>query len=399
MIETASRSYLGQTFSDGASSPDSLTSEPISFATGRVTTVPVSTIEHRDSTHFTNHTYHHTSTTHSRHPEATAHTNYAREVPGVKVTSKARAVSVSPKKRTRSPVQSSQASSQRGQIHHATSFDYGQSGIGVSPNVSGSLQFSHYSRSFDHENGIVRKLFSQTVGDPHSSNTPHTNVKSNLSQSLNIQSSDSSVGSLPLRAISLDEVEKQMTAEVASPDSNIPFSLLNSTTINSVVPLSQSTPSEQTQLLFQPSMFNSAVLSQNVAQTQSVSISVKPPTPITIQSFPQTKPIVLSTPLFEHTSTPNQSFPPIPPLMHSAGMKAAPITCNGGVAADTPERPPSGATFHSPSSLDQMPQRALSEPVFTHMHNGTPVRPPTSIQPSVSTCAVIIVNCNTPHPH
>ena len=394
MLETAGRSYLGQTFSDGASSPDSLTSEPISFATGRVTTVAVSTVKHRDSTHFTNPTQHHTSTSNSRHSEATAHTNYAREVPGVKVTSKARAVSVSPKKRAHSPLRSNQASSRRGQMHHANSFDHDLSGSGVSPNVTGSLQFSHYSRSFDHGNGIVRKLFSHTVGDPHYSDTSHTNFESDLSQSLNVQSSGSSVGSLPLRAISLDEVEKQMTAEVASPDSNIPFSLLSSTTSDTVAPLSQSTPQQtQQNVLFQPLIDSAVVLSHSVAvdsRTQPASVSVKPPTPITIHNFPHTKPNVLSTPLLEHITTSNHSFPSIPPLMHSAGMKAAPITTNGSVAADTPKRPPSSGVFHTPSSLGQMPQRALSEPVFTHMHNGTPMRTPANLQHVVGTCKLTL---------
>lgn len=374
LLETASRSYLGQTFSDGASSPESLTSEPISFATPKAGAVTVSTVEHRNSTHFTTPTQYQATTSSTRQFEAPARTSYPKEVPGVKVTSSTRAVSVSPKKRTHSPQRSRHAPPQRGQMRHAASFDCGQSGIGLSSNVTGSLLFSHDSQSFDNGNGIVRKLFSQTVSDPCSSNTPHRNVESNLSHSVNIQSSGNSVGSLPLTAISLDEVEKQMTAEVASPDSNIPFSLLNSTTTttNSIAPLSQSTPSEQAQrnVLSQPSIFNPGP----VSQTQSLSISVKPPTPITVHNFSQATANVLLTPRPEHLS---QSFPPIPPLMHSAGMKAAPITSN--VMADTPKRPPSAGVFHSPSSFGRMPQKSFSDPV-----TGMSVKTPNSVQSVVS---------------
>ena len=321
MIETASRNYLGQNFSDGASSPDSFTSEPIQFATAGPTTVTVasSTVEqHNAQPHPT---YQATPVT----PVA-----YPVKVPGVRVTS--RTNTVSPQKTSHSLTTDP---SRSGQLQHAASFD---NIFGFTPN---SARSSDHSRSFDHSSGIVRKLFSQNEQND------------TLSHSLNYPASDRTPSSVPLRAVSLDEVEKQMTAEVSSPEANIPFSFLNSKPSN--------TPSEQ-RVLLQPSMFDTATPSPVkahsepvVVQGQPSSISVQPPTPVTSQ--------------FQTLSGHEQSFPPVPPLMHSAGMKAAPKEPLGKLSSVTPHQ--------TPSQTNGQPRRASSEPTSQGRNS-------VSVQPTVS---------------
>ena len=318
MIETASRNYLGQNFSDGASSPDSFTSEPIQFATAASTTVtvPSSTVEQ------------HNTQPHPTH-EATPVTPAAFpvKVPGVRVTS--RTNTVSPQKTSHSLTTDP---SRSGQLQHAASFD---NIFGFTPN---SARSSDHSRYFDHSSGIVRKLFSQNEQND------------TLSHSLNYPTSNQTPSSVPLRAVSLDEVEKQMTAEVSSPEANIPFSFLNSKPSN--------TPSDQ-RVLLQPSMFDTTTPSPVKAhsepvQSQPSTISVQPPTPVTSQS--------------QTLSGHEQSFPPVPPLVHSAGMKAAPKESLGKLASNTPHQ--------TPPLTNGQPHRASSEPTSQG-------RTSVSVQPTV----------------
>ncbi len=299
MLETASRSYLGQAFSDGTSSPDSLTSEPIQFATNGASTPASSTVEHRN-----------THSTPTQHTKIVAPASYPVKVPGVRVTS--RSGSVSPRKQSRS--------CKANQYQHAASFD--DDHFSTTPNSARDLHSSDHSRSFKQGGGIVRKLFNQS------------DQSGVLSQSMNFPPvSTVHPSSVPLRAISLDEVEKQMTAEVSTPELNIPFSLL--TTSANIHPPEPQQPS----ILLQPSMFVSTaapspIKTHSTVTSQPLAFSVQPPTPITTQQ--------------------DHSFPPIPPLMHSAGMKAPPI--NG---AQPPRRNSSDSAFQVPS----IPHRAVSDPM------------------------------------
>ncbi len=318
MLETANRSYLGQAFSDSTSSPDSLTSEPIQFATNGASTPASSTVEQRN-----------THSTPTQHTKIVTPASYPVKVPGVRVTS--RSGSVSPQKQSRSCM------ANQYQFQHAASFDNDH--FGTTPNSARNVHSSDHSRSLNQDSGIVRKLFNQS------------DQNGVLSQSMNFPPvSTRPPSSVPLRAISLDEVEKQMTAEVSTPELNIPFSLL--TTSANIHPPEPQQPS----ILIQPSMFvstaaSSPIKTHSTVTTQPLAFSVQPPTPITTQQ--------------EH------SFPPIPPLMHSAGMKAPPIKPTNG--AQSPRRNLSDSVFQVPS----IPHRAVSDP----MPRG---KSQTVIQPTVS---------------
>ncbi len=290
---------MGQTFSDGTSSPDSLVSEPVQFNTHGVSTLSSSTVECR-STH----------STPKQHTNIVSPASYPVKVPGVRVTS--RSGSVSPQKQSR-PYKGNQ-------FQHAASFD--------SISGSGSLPSSN---SFNPDSGIVRKLFTQCEQN------------GSLSQSVNSPSlSTEPPSSVPLQAISLDELEKQMAAEVSTPELNVPFSLLT-TSANST-----SSEYQPKNVLLQPSMFVSTAApfpaKEHPVVSQPVSLSIQPPTPITSQ----------------HPSLGQQGylFPSIPPLMHSAGMKAPPITQTDSTLPL--QRRSSDSAFHAPVTP---PHRAVSDPM------------------------------------
>ena len=233
-------------------------------------------------------------------------------------------------------------------------------------------------------NRIVRKLFGpdSTSEDcepaPATSSTSSDTLQSLFSQSSgeservpNVASADKGSELLQLKAISLAEIEQQMKAEAPSPERTIPFALFHST--------AQTQPDahsghdqhvslgERTQVLLQPSAFVTTPLSTSVNSPQvttaitteyvhspsqgvhqlarnvstspvqsstspvghshplpstrgSVSILVAPPSPVVTQNC--SSGTFMSPSAHTHLT---QSFPPIPPLMHSPGMKAAPI--------------------------------------------------------------------------
>lgn len=156
----------------------------------------------------------------------------------------------------------------------------------------------------------------------------------------------SSKGPLPLQAISLAEIESQLKAEVPSPDAanlSETFILLSKDSSR------EGSAQEAKQVLLQPSAFSvatsgSSSSSESVsppcsgrhtvtstARPHPVGITVEPPTPVASHSQGL---LFMATPTapgpgLSHshivTSPPTNPFPPIPPLMHSPGMKAAPI--------------------------------------------------------------------------
>ena len=228
-------------------------------------------------------------------------------------------------------------------------------------------------------NRIVRKLFGPDTTSGDCEPTPATSSSSsNTLQTLFSQSSGESERvpstvsankgtDVQLKAISLAEIEQQMKAEAPSPEGAIPFTLFNST--SHTQPDAHSgrdqhvSPDEKAQVLLQPSAFVTTPLNTSVNSPQvttavtteyafspsqgarnvstspvqsfaspaghsrpllstpgTVSILVAPPSPVVTQ--------IRSSGTFMSPSTHSrltQSFPPIPPLMHSPGMKAAPI--------------------------------------------------------------------------
>ena len=180
------------------------------------------------------------------------------------------------------------------------------------------------------------------------------------------QSQGGGSGVLPLKVISLEQVEKQMVEDVPSPPVSLnPLSLFSSTTSQSssthTLP-----PSFSQQLLLQPSAFMTGTHTPTVTSTQPVSsqsshttpglnqqglpqfhtpggvvipnptpaVSVEPPSPV-ISLAPlfanvsgtASPPTAMKAPQFPGKSAaPDQTFPAIPPLMHSPGMRAAPVS-------------------------------------------------------------------------
>ena len=163
---------------------------------------------------------------------------------------------------------------------------------------------------------LVKRLFKTHSEDSTDSQTLETpNVIQNLFANVTSGNSFSSTSSqtfsspLTLKAVSLAEVERQITMEESI-----------STEYETNIPETQVTPSSvNTAVLLQPSMFSSPTPVENIApngqsgfenrlspvQTSQLQVNVQPPTP-----GPGTiKPI----------------FPSIPPLVNSPGMRAFPI--------------------------------------------------------------------------
>lgn len=203
-------------------------------------------------------------------------------------------------------------------------------------------------------------------------------------------------GVLPLKVISLEQVEKQMVEDVPSPPVSVnPLSLFTSTTLQqssahslssstakSSISSMQGTPSPQ-QLLLQPSAFmtstnaatvthaphlvssqssHSALNQQGVPHSyatggvnQSVAISVEPPSPV-VNLGPIFASEVSPLPGKSAPVIQDHSFPAIPPLMHSPGMRAVPVS-------QVPPQPQ--GLKGEPSSLATTTASARSQPSST----------------------------------
>ena len=234
-------------------------------------------------------------------------------------------------------------------------------------------------------NQVVRKLFSPdgTSGDKEhapnaSSYTPHTlqtlfsQASNNTGGSVGVPQMTSArmecSGSLPLNALSLTEIESQMKAELPSPERVATFTQFSSTAktqpATTTGSIRHTASDRRTRILLQPSAFvtappNTSVNTQHVttavtmdstskhapqyaqnmstpqiysaspvshsntqpSTSESVSVLVEPPSPVVIRSQSSgtfMSPLAHLPPL----------FPAIPPLMHSPGMKAAPIAAS-----------------------------------------------------------------------
>ena len=480
--DVTSKSYLGQTFSDSASSPDSLTSEPISFIARAATTSSTAPPSTKDDAH------HHQSAPMGRmtndqskgnslpvkqkNVKGSGRSTSPKNIPGAKKTSKKDVGrSVSPVKQrshlSQKQFSHSYASGQellKGRLHHAASFDQGRgypvnrensptNSQSSSPYKSGTgsqkggakpqkvvaqkqqkhIPFGVYetlvtqvweekndqtekhqvqSPSKEHGNRIVKKLFSSEERDIQPSAA--TTTMSVTLQSIFSQANASSVSysgpqiglphqsmakrPLPLEAVSLDEIEKQIVAEVPSPEVvNPPMGFNVQTQVGE-------------NILLQPSVFTSTVsgIQMGVKNTEStssgshkatsngegmISLTVEPPSPVVAQS--QNLASSLGSVLLQP-----QAFPSIPPVIHSPGMRAPPISSSipkGGEPSSlaTVRRHPV-ATVHKhqqvnhvhPSHKNEsagMPYRALSEPVLSGMTSVTSQHNPTVSSVAVRT--------------
>ncbi len=128
-------------------------------------------------------------------------------------------------------------------------------------------------------------------------------------------------------ALSVDEIEKRLTAE-APPSSNGAGTQViarsSTSPVKSVGKGSFASSSGHTVLL-QPSAFATPP-APPVQQTQATLISVEPPSPL---------------PAVAEVGPRPQMFPPIPPLMHSAGMTAPPLAEKPGATAEKNRSPAS----------------------------------------------------------
>lgn len=201
------------------------------------------------------------------------------------------------------------------------------------------------------EQPLPRKLFSSEAQREGSSGVNSDNVclQNLFSQSLPSPLERNSTGSVsltctlaPIKPMSLAEIEKQMSDEVPSPDKTTPFSLIpsHSTSGSTTAILSSSAPESK---LLQPSAFSATPPTGTAAtpppavhsaadRNRSSSVSVTPSSGLTLKSDLDRSSTTASIFVSVEPPTPGVSslmngvFPNVPPLMHSAGMRAPPVT-------------------------------------------------------------------------
>ena len=243
--------------------------------------------------------------------------------------------------------------------------------------VSGQQQLQQRQQQLPMMDKAVRRLFTADTSSGATLNPPllesvPTSLQSIFSQ-VSTSTADSTTNSnpplaaangtgsddLPLKVISLEQVEQQMVADVPSPVSINPLTLFSgSVTVSSAAPYTSIQPSsssaitaakpseasQQHHVLLQPSAFlanaadGTTVVNPPVS---SVAISIEPPSPVVapgtiLANGGSTPSSNLKAQLFPEGTTPppsvataanqDQFFPPIPPVMHSPGMRAAPVS-------------------------------------------------------------------------
>lgn len=189
------------------------------------------------------------------------------------------------------------------------------------------------------EQPLPRKLFSSESQRDGSSGVNLDNVclQNLFSQSLPAPLERNSVGNVsltgtlaPIKPMSLAEIEKQMSDEVPSPDKITPFSLIpsHSTPGSTTGILSSSAPEGERSKLLQPSAFSATPSTSTGATPSSVSAT---PSGLTLKSDQHHFSTSASVSVSVEPPTPgltNGVFPNVPPLMHSAGMRAPPVTAS-----------------------------------------------------------------------
>ena len=382
MLESAGHSYLNQVFSDDASSQESPPSETITFTAPPTTrhgqelreaaddekvmlsqaipqsgrrrkekkrtssprTIPKVGTSGPPSARTTSRSQHHGSSNPSVLPKAGQKAGSPRStVPDQpQVAGGRRANGPTPSPEPREPLQAATAPGGRAA---------GLMSSGASPSKRthvrrpGPVEYRAVLRDAE---PLARRLFDTAPeGGSSSSNTPPS-LQTLFSQSLPPQGSggvatgDLSRISAPtshFQPMSLAEIEKQMSEEVPSPDATKPFSLPRSSSLSA----SQSSTTVPTslQVLLQPSAF-SATHTQESATPPSTHYTVAGPHPMSTphrassRSIPHSHNTGPSTvaltveppsPVLSHHPTTSRSsvFPDAPPLMHSPGMRAAPV--------------------------------------------------------------------------
>ena len=216
----------------------------------------------------------------------------------------------------------------------------------------------------------LQSIFSQVSTSTADSTTTNSSAPLAATTSNGVTGSDN----LPLTVISLEQVEKQLVADVPSPVSINPLTLFSgggsSSGVSSTAPSMSTQPTasstdipataksheasqQQHHVLLQPSAFMPSTIANGGAihvvanpnpSVSSVAISIEPPSPVVAPGpiFASSGGGGGSTPssnmkaqLLPENATPpsavgaalqDQFFPPIPPIMHSPGMRAAPVS-------------------------------------------------------------------------
>ena len=235
-----------------------------------------------------------------------------------------------------------------------------------------------------HSGGSVPTSLQSIFSQVSTSTADSTTTNSNPSHGATTGGGSGDV--LPLKVISLEQVEKQIVADVPSPVSINPLTLFsggsNGSSVSSIAPslpvsTSSAKPSEASQqyrILLQPSAFMPSTVSVTTSagnpnpSVSSVAISIEPPTPMVAPgpifangsggsgtgSTPSSN---LKAQLLPESATPpsavsnSVAFPSIPPLMHSPGMRAAPVSRVNHHPKQPPQPQPQQQTRGEPSLL------------------------------------------------
>lgn len=275
-----------------------------------------------------------------------------------------------------------------------------QSGV-YSPMTTRGPNQALPERAYSSSPQLVRKLFNENPPVPVSSSSQV--LQTLFANASTSTSSQVPSETLPLQALSLEDIEHQMKSEVPSPIDNKGHSF----------PLNSSVASNMTNpFLLQPSVFSSNSSGENIAPngqlipnqlllqpsvTTQIQLSVQPPTPHSHTT--SSGPIPIPSTHIPHAP----KFPSIPSLVHSPGMRAPPIShpthnhtpqttvstkSNTAVIAspahfETPPKPnverpvrtspvpvmstSSKAGLISPMQFSSVPQKSLSEPATTRV--------------------------------
>lgn len=294
----------------------------------------------------------------------------------------------------------------------------------------------------DVDNVIVRKLFPvppQPFLTPPSSSSPSTSAMSpavqtlfsripaeNSSLSMNLSSSvglprgpvlsKHSDRSRFVSAVSLDEIEKQMTAEThdlrsssySKPLFQPSFSAGLKEAEPIVSPRVTSPSAGDKMVLLQPSAFTVPSPSVSFSLSSSPTAASSSGRPLLLPSVassiasittkPPSRAVVRDTELANSSSLSKSTmFPPIPPLIHSAGMTAPPLTTKPTVAKSTTchrrekARKKEHLTPNKAASRDDT--RAVSATAVYRADTSPPLTVPVPNSSAVSICCVCVFVC------
>lgn len=220
-------------------------------------------------------------------------------------------------------------------------------------------------RAYSSSPQLVRKLFTENPSVPVSSSSQV--LQTLFAQASTSTSSQMPSETIPLQALSLEDIEHQMKSEVLSPIDNKghPFLLTSSVSSNTTSPF-----------LLQPSVFSSNSSGENIAPngqltpnqlvlqplaTTQIQLSVQPPTPHSHTTG--SGPIPIPSTHIPHDT----KFPSIPSLVHSPGMRALPISnsTHNHTPQTTVSTKTSTTVVASPAHFETPPKPNVERPVRT----------------------------------